>query len=290
MKKMLLFALAALVVVPCINAQYHYSSVDYPGAARTRVFAINNLRQFVGAYYDSAGNSYAMFSNGGKLRTLDLSSLGSVNHTTAYSLNNAGSLVGQYTDASNNTHGYVYHDGDATPIDYPGATATAAYGINDFGDVIGVYVDTAGVLHSFRKHKNKFMTADIPGGETVPLSVNDWEEVVGEFIDVPNTTGHGYLQLRGGKYSLYDVPGAPPNSTFFISINNLNQILGEYFPSDSTYQNFILEDGNVVLFNLGGGLVPTYVSAQTINDREDVVGWFDDANGEHGFLAGHNRK
>ena len=240
----------------------------------------------MGAFWGAAGDSHAIFFDGRELKPLDLgATLGSVTATRAYSLNNRGYIVGQYTDSSGTTHGYVFHEGAATPIDYPGAVWTAAYGINDFGAVIGIFYDANGNEHAFVLRNRVFKNIDIPGGQTYPLSIDDRDEIVGEFIDVPGTAGHGYFQLRNGKFTLYDAPGAPANSTFFISINNLNRILGEYFPTDNTYQNFVLVDGKTIPFNLGGGLTPTYVSAQTINDREDVVGWFDDANGEHGFLA-----
>jgi probable HAF family extracellular repeat protein len=280
----LLAAIAVLLVVPCV-AQYRYSTVDLPGAVRTKVFAINNHRQYVGASWDSVGNSHAIFFDGRELKPLNLeATLGSLTSSRAFSLNNRGRIVGQYTDSSGNTHGYVFHQDTATAVDYPGALWTAVYGINDLGTVIGIFYDTTWKEHAFVLRNHVFKNIDIAGGDTYPLSIDNRDEIVGEFIDVSGTTGHGYFQLRNGKSVLYDAPGAPANSTFFISINNLNRILGEYYPAD-TYQNFILVNGKVILFDLAGGITPTYVSAQTINDRGDVVGWFDDANGEHGFLA-----
>jgi probable HAF family extracellular repeat protein len=285
MKRILLLLLAIVSMVAPSWAQYRYRTVDFTGASRTRVFAINNSRQYVGAYWDSANNAHAIFFDGRKLRPLDPNGVvGTSQRSWAYSLNNEGQIVGRVADTSGVFHGYVFQHGQATLIDYPGASGTEAYGINDRGDIIGVFHDSAGALHAFSLQHRKFKQIDLPNGETTPLSINDHDGVVGEFADVPGTVGHGYLQLRNGKFTLYDIPGAPANSTFFISINNFNEILGEYFPTDG-YQNFILADGEVILFNLPVAFAPTFVSAQTINDLGDVVGWFDDANGEHGFLA-----
>ncbi len=282
----LLLAVAALLITPSLLAQYHYSTVDFPDSARTRIFAINNLRQYVGAYWDSAGDAHAMFFDGRTLKDLGLdSSLGPVTGERAFSLNNRGSLVGQYKDASGVTHGYVFHNGVATPIDYPGAVYTAAYGINDFGHIIGIYYDANWQEHAYLLRNGKFKNIDAGTGETYPLSINDWDEIVGEFIDVPGTAGHGYLQLPNGKLALYDAPNAPANSTLFISISNLNHILGEYYPT-GTYQNFVLANGKIIPFQLEVDAALDYVSAQTINDRGDVVGWYRDTNQmEHGFVA-----
>src|SRR5262249_42597215 len=44
---------------------YKFTTLDYPGAAGTRLFGINAHNQAVGASFDQAGNSHALsFSNG----------------------------------------------------------------------------------------------------------------------------------------------------------------------------------------------------------------------------------
>jgi probable HAF family extracellular repeat protein len=273
-----------LSAVPCL-AQYSYRVIDYPAAARTRVFAINNLGQFVGAFWDASGAAHAMFFDGGELKPLDPDGLvGKSPASWAYSLNNRGQIAGRYRDASGAVHGYVFCRGKASTIDFPGASGTEAYGVNDWGDVIGVFYDSSGDSHAFLRRDGVYGQADLSGGVTYPLSINDRREIVGEFVDVPQTVGHGYLERMNGDSRTFDAPGAPSDSTFFISINNRNEILGEYYPAGG-YQNFVLAAGRWVPFDLPGEFAPTYVSAQTINDREDVVGWFDDAQGEHGFVA-----
>jgi hypothetical protein len=290
MKRIGLALLAVtLFASPCL-AQYNYKVVDYPGAARTRVFAVNNVGQFVGAFWDTSGAAHAIFFDGSELKPLDPKGLvGKSAASWAYSLNNRGEIVGRYVDASGAFHGYLFARGRATAIDFPGSSHTEAYGINDWGDVIGIFNDAAGDSHAFSRHESVYSQDDLPGGVTYPLSINDRREIVGEFIDVPQTAGHGYLQRANGKFRTFDAPDAPPDSTFFISINNSNEILGEFYPPGG-YQNFVLVARQWVPFDLPADFAPFYVSAQTINDRGDIVGWFDDAKGEHGFVATRHQR
>jgi len=77
-----------------------------------------------------------------------------------------------------------------------------------------------------------------------------------------------------------------PEQTFFISINNRDQILGSYFDAQDNIHNFIHRGSRYVSFDLPASFGAVYVSAQTINDLEDIVGYYFDANFvAHGFVA-----
>src|SRR5262249_51259500 len=127
----------------------------------------------------------------------------------------------------------------------------------------------------------------VPGSfSTNPLSINDRGEIVGEDIDVAGTVGHGYRQARNGAITKYDAPGAPPDSTYFISINNRDQILGSYFDESFDAFHFILDHGVATPFELPESAGATTVTAQTLNDLGQIVGYYTDAAGAtHGFLA-----
>ncbi len=225
-KKANLLLLAIVLTAANCFAQYSYQAIDFTGAVRTRIFAVNNRGEFVGAFWDTANNAHAIFFDGKDLARVDPNGvIGQSTRSWAYALNDHGQMVGRILDSSGVFHGYLFDGTVITLMDYPGAASTESYGINNRGDIIGVFHDTGGILHSFQWHDGTFTQTDLPNGETVPLSINDQGEAVGEFADVPNTAGHGYLQLKNGSFTLYDVPGAPANSTFFISINNRNDIL-----------------------------------------------------------------
>jgi uncharacterized membrane protein len=283
---LLLTLSVTLLVTPCL-AQYNFTTVDFPGAPQTNLYAVNDDGQYVGASIDASGTEHAIFYDGKTLTLLDPNGVVGTNFSFALSLNVRGDIVGGYIDGSNIAHGFLYNGGNVTSIDYPGASGTFAYGINDEREVIGVYADAAQNQHAFLLRKSVYKNIDLPGGVlTVPFSINDLSEIVGEFADVAATTGHGYLALNSKKFVTYDAPGAPSNSTYFISTNNFNQILGTWIDANQIFHNFLLSLGRLHNFNLPKSFGATNLSAQTINDEGEIVGFYFDAqNVQHGFVA-----
>lgn len=286
-KKLFLFLLVALSVSPCL-AQYKFSVVDFPGAAQTNIFAVDDLGKYVGAWYDSDVAGHAMYFDGKNLASLDPNGpIGTAPQSYAYSLNNLGQIAGGFIGPDNNYHGFIFRNGKITQIDFPGGNNTQAYGVNDLGQVIGVYQDSNAAFHAFTLIGGQYKNADLPGGLlTVPFSISDRSVVVGQYRTVAHTIGHGYLELPGGKFATYDAPGAQANSTYFISVNFWNQILGAYETPSGDFQNFLLANGKLKLFNVPDSFQATFVSAQTINDFGVIVGYYNDANNlAHGFIA-----
>jgi hypothetical protein len=285
-------AIASLGAAPSAPAQtladhYDFTIVDFPGAPQTNIFAINNRRQYVGAWIDTAGNNHAIFFDGYKLAALDPTGpIGTSPNSFALSLNNSGCLVGGFQGGAH-FHGFLDCRGHVQQIDFPDALSTEVFGINDFGEMIGIYRDQAKQLHAFRAFRDHFVTDDIPGAvQTIPFSVNDSGTIVGEDITVANTNGHGYIETLDGRRTIVDAPGAPANSTFFISANNAFEILGAFADASGVQRNFLVDDGQFLPFDVPASFGSTLTSAQTINDRQDIVGFFNDAAGNgHGFVA-----
>jgi uncharacterized membrane protein len=287
---------AVLLISLCSAAQadsdYQFRVVDFPGSGRTFIFALNNAGQFVGAEQDFAGAPpHAIFDDGRQLQLLELSGPASASVASwAFSINNRGDIAGAYADASRVLHGYLRHaDGTLTQIEFPGATATQAFGVNDREEVIGLYSDAQGNSHAFVRRDGRYRTADLPGGtatSTIPLSINDLEQIVGEYIATPGTNGFGYLQRRDGRFQLTTAPGSPPEQTFFISINNRQQILGAFADASGVQHNFLKTGDDYHPFDLPVRLGAAFVSAQTVNDRDAIVGYYLDASSvAHGFVA-----
>src|ERR1035438_9443650 len=86
------FGLAALLLsllaIPC-QAQYKVTTVDFPGAAQTNIFAVNNQGQYVGALIkaDAGQTNYAIFFDGRNFHQLDPNGPLGVNYSFALSLN-----------------------------------------------------------------------------------------------------------------------------------------------------------------------------------------------------------
>ncbi len=286
---------ALLLVTLCSAAQadnnYQFRVVDFPGSTNTFIYALNNARHFVGAEVDSTGANHAIFDDGRQLRPLDLSGPARANlRSSAFSINNRDDIVGAFIDASGAQHGYIRHaDGALTQIDVPGATSTQAFGVNDLETIIGIYTDAQNNAHAFVLRAGHYRNVDLPGGlstTTFPLSINDLEEIVGEYITTPDTNGFGYLQQADGRFTLTTAPGSVPQGTYFISINNRQQILGAFADSAGVQRNFLRTGGVYRPFDLPVRLGASLVSAQTVNDSDDIVGYYFDANGvAHGFIA-----
>jgi probable HAF family extracellular repeat protein len=293
----LLTALATTAVAggtPAAGTSYEVRVVDFPGATSTFVFAVNNRGQFVGAESDSAGAQHAIFDDGTQLQLLDPTGLiGTSPQSWAFSINNLGEIAGAYQTSSGALHGFIHHpDGTVITLDDPAGTDTQAFGINDLGTVIGIYNDTTGATHAFVLRAGHFTSADIQGGiQTIPFSINDREQIVGELITTAHTLGVGYLQnLNNGAVTLSTAPGSIPQGTFFISINNREQILGAFQPASGPQQNFLESGGNFRPFDLPASLGATFTSAQTINDQGEIVGFYNDAsNAAHAFVASPRR-
>ncbi len=274
----------AAVALPAAAAPggYRYQTVRYPGSANTALYAVNDLRQVVGAEKDLAGKHHAIFDDGTHLALLDLGALGSgVVESWAFSINTPGDIAGTVVDAAGRAHGYLRHvDGSVETLDFPGANDTQGYGVNDHGEVIGQYTDAGGAVHAYRRVDGRYSTIDLPGGvQTVPLSVNNAGQIAGEFIRTDGTVGYGYLQAADGSFTLYSAAGAPAESTFFISVNNLGEVLGAYVDSVGAQVNFLRRKGRHLPVDLPAAFGAQYVSAQTVNDGDDVVGYYVDADG-----------
>jgi uncharacterized membrane protein len=294
-RRLMALAITALALpLAALATEYRYSSVEYPGSDSTVLYAVNDRGQYVGTKRDADGTRHAIVKDGSGLALLDPSGvIGKATQSWAFSINVLGDIAGAYIDESGHYHGYLRKaDGRVEVIDCAGATDTQAYGVNTRGSVIGVYNDAAGIGHAYvrrnsGRHNGECELADLPNGLlTFPLSINDWEQIAGEFIVTDGTAGYGYIQFPDGRYTLHTAPGSQPEETYYISINNRRQVLGSYLDAAGVWQNFVRKNGRYVPFNLPGSFGAVFVSAQTINNLEDVVGYYIDANDvARGFVA-----
>ena len=273
MKTLVTCLLALLMPAIAWATDYEYSTVDFPGAANTALYAVNNEQRFVGAEKDMQGKHHAIVGQGAQLALLDPTGpVGTAVESWAFSINDHGDIAGMLLDAAGSFHGYVLRASGAVELlDYPGASGTQGFGINDRGSVIGGYFDAAGNQHAFTLRHGRYQNADLPDSLlTFPLSINDAEEIVGEVIKTPDTIGFGYLQHRDGRFTLTTAPGSAPESTYFISINNRREVLGAFTDASGNQNNFIRIGNEYVPFDVPASFGSVYTSAQTINDRGDM--------------------
>src|SRR5215467_15175537 len=101
----------------------------------------------------------------------------------AVAINNLGTVVGRYRLAGI-VHGFIYHNGQYTSLDVPGATGTWPQGINDQGQIVGTMYDSTGNPHGFSYLAGVFKTIDFPGALFTAVSaINNAGTIVGQYTD-----------------------------------------------------------------------------------------------------------
>ncbi len=209
--------------------------------------------------------------------------------TLAYALNDRSQVVGQYVDAgavpdhqgrlpAGSVHGFLWHRGEITIIDVPGAPLTQPLGINDHGDIVGAYFD-AGIdpndpyayydtarLRGFVLRNGKSTPVDFPGGDGTKVSgINDHGHMVG-YYDTPEAR-RGFL-LNGGKFTQIDPPGSL--TTLPSGIDNRGRVVGAYLdPNGINGRGFTWNKGRYTTIVAPGGRTDSIAIA--INDNGDIL-------------------
>jgi probable HAF family extracellular repeat protein len=261
---------------------FSFTTINVPGANATRTLGLNDHGQIVGDFVDAGGVRHGYILSNGTFRTFDPP--GSI-QTRGLAISNRGDIGGRYQDSAGVNHGYVLSHGSFTTFDFPGATATFLQGMNDHGQIVGEYVDSASLGHGFLLENGNFTTIDFSGAvATVATGINDSGHIVGYYDD---STGpeHGFL-LENGNFTTVDVPGAF-SLTDLIGTSNNGLIVGFYDDSNGASHGFELRDGNFTTIDVPGSLSTI---ATKVNSAGQVVGLYNDAIGQHGFLATPSRK
>ena len=91
---------------------------------------------FVGDTCDADGNSVGYQGQGGKWRAdLDIS----IPSAQPRGINASGTVVGQFATDKRHWHGFIFKNGTASVVDFPGAPSTHLTGINDAGIAAGYW-------------------------------------------------------------------------------------------------------------------------------------------------------
>ena len=254
-------------------------TLDYPGASFTGPEDINHDGVVVGYQYkESDGISHGFFYQNGKFTSYDVpDSMG----TQIRGINKYGDIVGAYTDSQSQSHGYVrdHMTGQVKVLDLFGVNQTYPSGINDQGTITGLYIDNNQVGHFFVYANGQKMVVDVPNA-TIPGDFSSWPKInnsgsiVGTVID--NDTGERRAALvSNSSWMLFNVNGQ--NSTG-RAINASGAIAGYYAGGAS---GFVIRNGAITLIQIPGALATNPLG---INDRQQVVGAYNDVNATHGFL------
>jgi uncharacterized membrane protein len=218
-------------------------------------------------------------------RTLD--DPGAAHGTYAEGINDAGSVAGHYVGSNLANQGYIvqppYGSGQYTTIQVNG-TACTVDTVNNAGTVAGFFTDSKGT-HGFTLTSGGTLTTiDDPNAVhgTIVAGINNLGDVVGYYYD-SNFAAHGF-SLIGTTFTTINYPGAGTATeagTFAQGINDSRLIVGGAI--GPTIGNVAFTFDGTTISKL---TVPNSTSsfALGLNDAGNIVGWFKDSGGQHGFV------
>lgn len=128
----------------------------------------------------------------------------------------------------------------------------------------------------------KFTTVDVPGALSTELGgVNNSGVIVGQYEDTSGAF-HGFM-LNGKKLTTINDPNGTHTVCVGINANGPMTIVGYYTnPISEEPVGFLYKNGKFT--DIPGPSGAVLSEAYGINDAGDVVGWFLDSKGIHGFL------
>jgi YVTN family beta-propeller protein len=204
--------------------------------------------------------------------------------TVGGAINNHRQIIGGFQDAAGVFHGYLRKaDGSFVTIDPPGSVSTIALGINEDGVIVGQWTAVSGTLHGFtRSASGIFKTIDFPGAvDTVLFGINAVGDMVGAY-DLGDQTTAIAFELKGGVFTSFEDPAAPPMQTQANDINAHGLVLGLYADIASNLHGFTRHpDGHFQNFDFPGA---DNTLPWKLNDLGQAVGGYFTNFPQHGFV------
>ena len=252
------------------------------GASEMEPGGINNAGQVSGSYHVSTGpqaGGHGFLDSGGSYVTLNEPLYPGPGFATfAQGINNAGQIVGYYNGSgTTGPHGFLY-DGSNNyiTIDDPlgSSLGQQAIGLNDAGDLVGVYYDSSGNQHGY--------LARVVGPVFTTLAhaaagINNLGQIVGSYLDTSGVS-YGYL-YSGGTYKTLG-----SKNIVATGINDSDEIVGYSLPTPGNPGSFgfLEKGGSFSVIKDPSATGDTF--AMGINNAEQIVGYYKNGSGVHGFL------
>jgi probable HAF family extracellular repeat protein len=153
-----------------------FTTIDFPGAARTEALGINERGQVVGAYSSDATHGF-LYSKG----TFFAIDVPGSRATIVFDINSKGDFVGVYDDDLRR-HGFVYRHGAYEEVSVPGSNETVPTSINGAGEIAGYATDIGGKTVGFILSHGTFVLLDLSEAtrSTRIFRLNERGQVVGD--------------------------------------------------------------------------------------------------------------
>jgi probable HAF family extracellular repeat protein len=276
-KTILSLAVFLIASVPLALAQGTYTQIDGPGAGYTVCSGINSAGNIAGTY-NSGGTTHGFLLSGGTYITIDYP--GRIS-TYLSGINDLNQVVG-YAFNFHNFVGFMYdvQTQKFTTIRYPVRGGTTPTSINNAGIIAGYYQSGRGP-HGFEFDGTTYEEILPPGKTAATMhGISASGEVVGEVVT--HTSHRINFSFQQGKYLKIMIPNAPKAAVLGINSSG-DALVGIYKPSMAitTGTGFLYQNNTLQALQFPGS---NLTFATGVNDSGEVVGYFYDANGIHGFL------
>ena len=283
--------LAVAVVLQIRLSAYTFITIDYPGAANTKILGINDAGHIVGT-----ADSIGFVWRNSQFRPITVPG---ATGTVASAINDRGWIVGTFSGAGliGTTGAFAFVNGQFTIFEFPGTESfsqTHALGVNNRGDIVGSYI------HSPNEHpqgyvvrRNGGFTAISPAPhETWLFAINSVGQMAGWDRPIELGPRRGFV-YAGDVFTSIDVPesltqceqgDACPRRTRVYGIDDALRIVGEYEGQTADLQGgFVLAGGAFTSINVPGAIKTAVTRSNT---GGTLVGWYQDTAGAtHGFIA-----
>jgi probable HAF family extracellular repeat protein len=206
-----------------------FTTLDYPGATSTVLYAVNNKNQILGNYTLNSVTTNFVYSNG-TFTPLAFPCCG----FTAFDLNDRGQIVGY---SSSSGLGLLCVLGPPvscpTEISFPCSQygSTEPFGINNLGEIVGTYFDNSFNEHQFWYQNGSYLNVDPPNnpGYMMATGINNSGVLIGS---------------SAGRESYLGTPTKKPGSVCGVNdISSSTSVAqGELIPIPPTDQLFSQTD------------------------------------------------
>lgn len=282
----------SLVATGRVSAQtYTITNLGTLGPLDTFAFANNDASQVIGySYVQNGGQGYSRHGfvwQDGKLQ--DLGAFARQGFSWATDINEAGQICGHFGTTGNDDHAFLYQNGSIQDLGWNGE----ARGLNDLAQVVGYSLDGAGGTRAtFWSQETGVQDLNSLTGGTQGLAedLNDHGQAVGWVHNIPCGPFFGpratLWERKDGSWTATDL-GAPDTECFSdaFAINQAGQIVGELGFFQTTAALWQKGSSGTWTVQSLGALGGSGSSAQAINNRSQIVGWAQTADGSiHAFL------
>lgn len=227
--------------------------VDYPGAAYTKLYSLNNRGVVIGLYGNSSGTTeHTITYSAQSHKWTALPDIAGYPFNEGYGINDHGVAVGNAFTSSGSSVAWIW---DPTTVSYsffavPGAAeyTTSPSGLNDKGQIAGYFADASGAYHGFLKEYGTYTIIDVPEAPYTFLDgLNNSGIIQGQIYDAGGAA-EGFVATRGGVFTIVNYPDVA--NTALVGINDRGDVCGSYWEAFGVNTAFVALRSNRGSFDI----------------------------------------